>query len=70
MTFMVGLSPKTKLGARRIFVIFLIVLTVIVFLWILIVNPFLNRQEKNRFEAAYAELEALSKEIQNKTGTP
>lgn len=69
MTFMVGLSPKTKPAARRIFAIVLIILAVIVFLWMLIVNPFLNRQEKNRYEAAYAELESLSKEIQEKIGT-
>lgn len=70
MTFMVGLSPKTKPAVRRIFAIVLIIIAVIVFLWVLIVNPFLNRQEKNRFEAAYAELESLSKQIQEKTGTP
>lgn len=65
---MASSSSKVKNGIRKLFTYLPIVLVVGVGFWFAVIGPYLTRQEKNRFEAAHAELESLAEEIQTKTG--
>jgi hypothetical protein len=65
---MINLAPKTKKYLKLAGKILLLLIVVGSLAWFFIINPYLIRQEKQRFESATAELEKLSQQIQAKIG--
>jgi hypothetical protein len=63
---MINLAPKTKKTLELAGKILLILIVVGSLAWFFIINPYLIRQEKQRFESAAAELEKLSQDINGK----
>jgi len=65
---MIDLSSKAKQIVKRPFKSFGIVLLAILLLYFAIINPILNKIEKNSFEDAYAHIDGLSAEMQAVAG--
>ncbi len=66
---MITLSPKTKKLLRIGLVSLGTVAVAGILAWFTVINPYLTRKEKQRFESAAVELEKLSQEIQTKFGS-
>lgn len=65
---MVDLSPKTKKIIAKLGKALSLLAVIALLAWIAVVNPYLTRKEKQRFEAAAASLQTLADEIQTKVG--
>lgn len=65
---MISLEPKTKKTLQLAGKLLLAVIVLSALAWYLVINPYLIRQEKQRFESASVELEKLAQQIQTKIG--
>jgi hypothetical protein len=70
IAFMINLQPKTKKYLRLAGKILLLLIVAGSLAWFYIINPYLIRQEKQRFESAATELEKLSQQIQTTIDIP
>lgn len=65
---MINLPPKTKKWLSLAGKTFVVIVAVGLLVWFFIINPYLTRQEKQRFESASSELKNISQEIQSSIG--
>lgn len=65
---MVALDDKTKHIARKLPKYLGVALVIGIAVWFAVISPVLSRLEKNKFEAAYVNLQKVAEDLQNKAG--